>query len=227
MRVLALAWMRVNAYARSQRALGPLLGTLVLLGIAHAGGKASPAQAYGFSAALLFAVFAWQTKLILDTEPDEQRMIARVGVGSGAREVGAGLIAAVATGLPIVLVGIVAPLAMGVLDFARTSLAAAIGLGLLVHVLAVLAGAGVGALASRAVVPEAGWAALILVGAPVLVIVLGSRTSPIAHLLVPQFFGLAKLGPGDAGGAAALSAHAVLWAAVLLGAYAFLRRTRP
>jgi hypothetical protein len=227
MRTLALASMRINAYARSQRALGPLLGTLVLAGIAHAGGQASPQQAYGFSAALLFGVLAWQTKLILDTEPDEQRMIARVSIGSAPKEAVAGILAALACAVPIVLVGLFAPALLRALDLERTNLLAALALGLLIHALAVFAGLGVGALASRAVVPATGWAALILVGAPVLVLVLGSRTSPVAHLLVPQFFGLAKLGPDDAAGTATLTAHALAWAAILLAWYAFLRRTRP
>ena len=77
-----------------RRALAPLLAGLVVLGVLYGGGQARPAEAYGVSAVVLFPVLAWQTKILLDVEPDVQRRLARVAVGAGRRESAAGLLAA-------------------------------------------------------------------------------------------------------------------------------------
>ena len=49
---------------------------------------------------MLFPVLAWQTKLLLDAEPDVQRRLARLAVGAG-REAAAGLLAAAVLGLVV------------------------------------------------------------------------------------------------------------------------------
>ncbi|MEQ7009624.1 hypothetical protein ABN028_25965 [Actinopolymorpha sp. B17G11] len=109
-RVVALVRMRIAAYVGLQRVWPPLIAALALVSVAHAGGVAPPNQAYAFSAALLLGVFGWQTKLVLDTEPDEQRLLAKIGVGSPGRELAAGLLAALVMVLPVVVLGVVAPL---------------------------------------------------------------------------------------------------------------------
>ncbi|MFD2080338.1 hypothetical protein SAMN05421678_11080 [Actinopolymorpha cephalotaxi] len=225
-RTLALTRMRLVSYVASQRAWPPWVAGLALVLAAHAGGRSAPNQAYAFSAALLFAVFGWQAKTVLDTEPDGQRLLSRAAVGSGAREVVAGLLAALAAAVPVVVVAVVVPYAVGALKIRGPALPW-LGFGAWIHLLAVLAGIGVGALASRVVVARAGWSALILVGAPVAVLVLGSRDAPAARVLVPPLISAARLeSAADLGGLLTATLHATVWAAVLLAVYGALRRTR-
>src|SRR5258706_15696658 len=108
----ALVRMRLAGFVQTGGAAAPLLAALVVLSILYGGGKAQAGEAYGVSAAVLFAVLAWQTKVLLDVEPDVQRRLGRVAVGT-AREIAAGLLAAVAAGLPVVLLGLVLPWVVG------------------------------------------------------------------------------------------------------------------
>lgn len=225
-RVLALTRFRVVAYLRLQRALAPLVAAFVAVSIAYAGGVAPANQAYAFSATLLFGIFGWQTKLVLDAEATGQRLLARVSVGNAGADVAADLLAAGVAAIPVVLLGVGAPLALGTLKV-DGPLLPWIGFGAWLHVLSAVAGTGVGVVASRAVVPRAGWSTLLLVMAPVAVLVLGSRESAIPRWLVPQLFASARIEhAGDVARIGLVSAHTILWAAVLLAAYAALRRTR-
>lgn len=223
-RTVALAWMRLRAYVRSQRALGPALAAIALLGIAYAGGPSSAKQAYGFSAAVLLAAYAWSAKTLLDLEPDEQRLIARASVGSPRRELAAGLLAALAATVPIVVLASLLPTAFGFVNAdGPAGLARAVLLGFWCHGMAALCGTGIGALASRAVTTSIGWAVLILVGSPVLVLIVGSRNSFVQWLVPPV------LGPADARHLpAALLVTVVMlaWITALVGSYTALRRTR-
>src|SRR5436305_6434586 len=105
----ALIRMRVVAYVRTGRFILPLLAALVLLGVLYGGGRSRPAELYGVSALLLFPVLAWQTKLLLDAEPDNQRRIAITAIGSPGRELTAGLVASALAGVPLILLGLILP----------------------------------------------------------------------------------------------------------------------
>lgn len=224
-RVAALTWMRCGAYARSQRAYPPAVAALVAILFAHSGGPSRPDLAFAFSAALLFGVFAWQTKLVLDTEPDTQRLLSRVAVGSGRRELVAGLSAAVVATLPLVAVGVVMPLFAGVLGVATRHLLPWLLFGLWIHLVAAIAGVGIGALASRVVAGARGRSAAILLGGFVLVLVLGSRDTPALRWLVPQLVGAD--GTQGLGTVGLITVHALAWTALAVAVYARLRRTRP
>ncbi len=108
----ALVRFRLAGFLRTGRALAPVLAGLLTLGILYGGGRAQPAEAYGVSAVVLFPVLAWQTKILLDVEPDVQRRLALVAVGP-AREQAAGLVAAVVAGLGLVAVALVFPWLVG------------------------------------------------------------------------------------------------------------------
>src|SRR5882757_5769710 len=99
--MIALIRMRLTGFVQTGRAIAPLLAALVVLSILYGGGQAQAGEAYGVSAAVLFVVLAWQTKVLLDVEPDVQRRMGRVAVGT-AREIAAGLLAAIVAGLPLV-----------------------------------------------------------------------------------------------------------------------------
>lgn len=221
----ALTRMRLLAYIRTGRFILPLLSTLILLGVAYGGGRSGAAEAYGVSTMLLFPVLAWQTKLLLDVEPDVQRRLALVAIGSRRREVTAGLLAAALAAVPLVLLALVVPWLLG----AVTSTAAGTGvlLGIWSHLVVVPAALAVGAWSSRVIAGPAGRATAILASSLVLAFVLGLRGSPVPWL-APPLISTAHLLSGTVA-AAALAGYtlwALIWGAVVLAGYGWLRRSR-
>ncbi|WP_027344704.1 hypothetical protein [Hamadaea tsunoensis] len=225
----ALAYMRLRAFLRSGRALAPLLCAVALIGIAYGGGAATAGEAYAFTSVVIFPMIAWQTKIILDGEPDVQRRLARVAVGSAGGELAAGLVVAgvaalgaivIALGLPWIIGGIKPP--------EHGTLAAQLIAGLWAHLLVVPPAVGIGALSSRALLRNAGWGALALVGGSLLAIVLGLKNSPVPFL-APPLMPAARVTAADPTDFAALlwpTLWGIAWSAVVLAVYARLRRTR-
>jgi hypothetical protein len=231
--MIALVRMRLTGFVRSGRALAPLILGLVILGVIYGGGSSTAASAYGYSAVTLFPLLAWQTKLLLDAEPDVQRRLARITVGA-RREAAAGLVAAVVFGLGVCAVAMVAPVPFHAIHGPapgthEPSLTAGIAAGVLAHVLAVLTAAGLGALASRAVTREIRIGVTVLVAGVVLAVVLGLRDS-VAPWLVPPVMAMARDLNGDLLPSTAtfvlLAAWAVAWTAVVLTCYGWLRHRR-
>jgi hypothetical protein len=229
--VTALIRMRLSAFVRSGRALAPLITGLVVLGVIYGGGASPAAAAYGYSALTLFPLLAWQTKLVLDAEPDVQRRLARLTLGAG-REAAAGLIAAALLGLAVCAVAMLAPLPFHAVRGPRpgeSSLAAGVLAGILAHLLAVPAGVALGALASRVVTRTIRNGLIVLVVGAVLTIVLGLRGS-VAPWLVPPVMDTARrltaphLPP--AGTFVLLTAWALAWCGAVLGLYGWARRSR-
>jgi hypothetical protein len=227
--VLALSRMRFAGYARSQRALAPVLATLAALAIVHGGGGESPADVYGFSAITLFGILGWQAKLSVDTEPDAQRQLSFLAVGSARRDMLAGILAAGATALPTIVIGLVAPWLAGAirpLDSSGSVLGAVL-FGVWVHLLAAISGVAVGVCASRPVTRARGWGVSTLVGASVLVLVLGLADVGPVRWLVPQLVGAIRAGErGDVTAGVIITVHALVWSAVVFGGYVVLRSRR-
>jgi hypothetical protein len=224
--------MRLIAYLRTGRPVVPAIAVLIVLGTLYGGGQALVGEAYGVSAVVLFPVLAWQTKLLLDAEPDVQRRLARVTVGSPLREVGAGLLAALVAAVPVLPVALVLPWLVGGVRGPReegeASVEAGIVAGIWAHLLVMLPALALGALASRAVTGTFGRGAAVLVGGSVAAIVVQTRNSALSWLGPP----LISLAHATAGGlrvadVVALTADALLWAAVAFVAYGWLRRDRP
>lgn len=224
--------MRLAGFVRTGRAAAPLVAALAVLSILYGGGKAQAGEAYGVSAAVLFAVLAWQTKILLDVEPDVQRRLGRVGVGGAGREIAAGVVAAVLAGLPVILIALVLPWLVGGVTGPQHAgdppLAEGIALGVWAHVLLLLPAVALGALASRAVSGQAARGLAILVGGVIMAIVLGLKNSP-APWLAPPVMATARdtVGGADPVAVAVASAWGVLWAAVVVAVYARLRARRP
>ncbi|MFD6660798.1 hypothetical protein ACFWDK_00270 [Micromonospora chalcea] len=228
--MIALVRLRLAGFLRTGRALAPVLAGLLVLGVLYGGGRARPAEAYGASAVVLFPVLAWQTKILLDVEPDVQRRLARVVAGP-ARERAAGLLAALVAGLAVVVVALALPWPLGGVTAAagageRPALVG-VALGLWAHLLALPAAVALGALASRAVTRSAGYGVAVLVTGAVGVVVLGLSGS-VAPWLAPPVMATARAvtGPVAAGAGLLLTGWAALWAAVALTGYAWARRTR-
>ena len=104
----ALIRMRLAGFLRGGRILPPAIAVLVMLGVIYGGGSSPASVAYGYSAAALFPVLAWQSKLLLDTEPDGQRRLARVTVGARPEAL-SGLLAATALALGVCVLAMAAP----------------------------------------------------------------------------------------------------------------------
>ena len=228
----ALVRMRLRAFLRTGRPIAPLVAVLVALGILYGGGRAPVGEAFGVSAILLFPILAWQTKLLLDAEPDTQRRLARVALNSPGRELAAGLLAALVATVPALALAFGLPFMVGGVrgpeDPLEPSLAVGIASGVWAHVLAVPAALAVGALSSRAVTRTFGRGTAALVGGVVAALVVQTRGSAVSWAGPP----LVAVAHATAGGphtptVVLLTADALLWASVLLAGYGWLRRTRP
>lgn len=223
----ALVRMRVAGFVRGGRALAPLIAVLVELGVIYGGGASPAASAYGYSAVALFPVLAWLTKLLLDTEPDVQRRLARLTVGP-RREATAGVLAALVLSLIVCVAAMVAPWAFGGID-TSVALGSGIVLGVLAHLLAVPAAVALGALSSRAVTGSIRLGVAVLVVSAVLVVVLGLNDS-FAPWLVPPIMATARALNDPVVPPAAtmigLTAWTALWCTAVFAGYGWLRRAR-
>jgi hypothetical protein len=227
----ALARMRLAAFLRTGRALAPVTAALVVLCTLYGGGRSQAGEAYGVSAAILFAVLAWQTKVLLDVEPDVQRRLARVAVGGPAREVAAGLGAALVAGLPVVCLALVLPWLIGGVTATAPPggqpVAQGVALGVWAHLLLLVPAVALGALASRAVTGQDGRGLAVLLAGVVLSVVLGLRSSPVPWLAPPVMSAARDtVGGAGAGSVVLVTAWGLVWAAVALAGYAWLRRDR-
>lgn len=224
--------MRLAGFVRGGRALAPIIAALIVLGVIHGGGASQAGPAFGYSALMLFPVLAWTTKLLLDTEPDAQRRIARLAVGP-QRELVAGLLAAVVMGLVFCAVAMLAPWPFGAIRGPNSpdepALITGVALGVLAHLLALPAAVALGALASRAVTRTVRNGVTVLVVGAVLVIVLGLSGS-VAPWLAPPVMAVARALSRptlpEAGTFWLLAGWAVAWCTVTLAGYGWLRRRR-
>jgi hypothetical protein len=227
--VSALARMRLAGFVRTGRALAPLLGLLVVLGIMYGGGAAQAGEAYGFSAVVVFPVLAWQTQILLNAEPDIQRRLSIVAVGGLAREIGAGMLAAAAGAAVVLIMALITPWPIGGItgpqEPSDPALLSGIAAGVWAHALLVPPALVLGALASRAVARNAARGVAILTSGTVFGIVLGLKVSPVPWL-VPPLMPTARstvdgLAPGEM---IVHTAHATLWTAVAAALYVIMRR---
>ncbi len=227
----ALVRMRLRGYAVTGRALAPLLAGLVVLGTLYGGGRSQAGEAYGFSAVVLIPVLAWQTKMLLDAEPDVQRRLGAVALGCARREISCGLAAAVAAALPVVALALIVPWTLdgitGPQHPGDQSLGVGIALGLWAHLLLVPPAVALGALASRAVTRTAGNGVTVLAVGAVCAIILGLQGSP-APWLAPPAMAAARLATDGAGWLALLgvTGWGLAWSAVALAGYFVLRHRR-
>ncbi|MGI5245652.1 hypothetical protein [Dactylosporangium sp. CA-139066] len=225
----ALVRMRLAGFVQTGRAVAPLLAALVVLSILYGGGQAQAGEAYGVSAAILFAVLAWQTKVLLDVEPDVQRRLGRVAVGT-VREIAAGLLAAVVAGLPLVLIALVLPWVVGGVTTPKAGdppLSTGIALGVWAHLLLLLPAVAIGALASRAVTLQAARGVAVLVAGIVLAIVFGLKNFPVPWLAPPVMITARDtVGAAHLPAVALATAWGLAWTAAAVAAYGQMRKNQ-
>lgn len=229
--MIALVRLRLAGFLRTGRALAPVLAGLVALGVLYGGGRAQPGEAYGVSAAVLFPVLAWQTKVLLNVEPDGQRRLARVVAGVRGEEV-SGLLAAGVAALGTVAVALVFPWLVGgvtgPVEAGDQPVVIGVTLGAWAHLLVVPAAVALGALASRASTGSAGYGVAVLAVGGVGAVVLGLSGS-VAPWLAPPVMATARAVAGDLTlpTGALLTAWAAAWSALALAGYSWRRRSRP
>ncbi|MFB4316755.1 hypothetical protein [Actinomadura sp. 21ATH] len=220
----ALVRFQIAGYLRSFRVLQPLIVVLLLVSLVLLQGPDSAglaAGALGDVPAFLFAVWAWTARALLDTQPDDQRALSAL---STRRHAAAGLLAAYAVNLGLGALGAAVPvgqaLATGV---PAPALAAGIGLLLLVAPAATV----LGALTTRALIPDPGISLITLITGIAAALLLSM--SPLRWIAVPMVGWLRAAHDGPAELAAAfpgVALHLTLWTAALAAAYLTLRRTR-
>jgi hypothetical protein len=183
------------------------------------------------SAAILFGVLAWQTKILLDVEPDVQRRLARVAVGGSDRELAAGIGAAFIAALPMIVIALILPWLLGGVTTPQTAddppLREGIALGIWAHLLLLVPAIALGALASRAVSGSGARGLMVLLVGVIGAIVFGLKQSPIPWV-APPVMSTARDTVGGANPQQILiaSAWALAWAAVAFAGYRQLRRNR-
>jgi len=181
MRVLTLARFRLRGAMSPRVLMAPLVALVALQLIGLAGGAQQAAVLMVTSACFALPVLAWVARQVLDAEPDDQVLLSALAVGGAVRGTLAGLTAAYAVTAPLALLCGFGSLLLvdsdkvpgGVL-LSGTALVTA------------LAAVGIGALASRSVAGSGAAPVVVLVGAPVLVAVLGLTRNPIVTALVPR-----------------------------------------
>ncbi|WP_433497474.1 hypothetical protein ACQP1K_21335 [Sphaerimonospora sp. CA-214678] len=220
--MIALVRFRLAAYTRSHRAVQPLIGLLPLLAILYAAPVPPGAElgAAADSAAILVPVFAWAARGLLDSEPDEQRMISRTAAGRS--EVAGGLLAAGAYDLVLAAVAMTAL----VLRLSAAPGAAVLAAGACLHLLSVIAGVALGALTSRPIIASPAVSSMTLIlGYLVMLLISMSGTRwlgvPLLTWMRDAHHGvlLAEL--------PLITVQSLLWPALGLAGYARLRLTRP
>ncbi|GAA0428638.1 hypothetical protein Acor_71160 [Acrocarpospora corrugata] len=220
--MIALTGFRIAGYGRSHRAFQPLLLLLVVISLLYATAvpEGDELTSYADSAAILIPVFAWAARGLLDTEPDEQRMIALTAVGRA--EIASGLLAALVCNAILALVAVVWPLVAG---FAVVPPGGTLVTGVGLHGLAVLAGTVIGALTSRPIMPSPAISIVVLIGGYVAILMAGSSSVWAAF---PAMSWMHAANHGElAARLPVIVVSAAIWVGVGLFGYAGLRRTRP
>ena len=217
----ALVRMRLAAFWRSGRIAPPTLLAIAVIATLYGGGAVAPGEGYGLSSFVLVPVLAWQTKLLLDTEPDVARRLATVAVGR-RREVAAGLIAAALVAVVTAVLALALPWLFGGIAGHLH-----LRLGIWAQFAAVPPALALGALTSRVVTRTTGYGALALVGGWILIVVLGLPRSPVPWL-GPPLMAVARTAGRHTQLASVLglSAWMLGWTLVAGVAYVTVRRTR-
>lgn len=222
----AIMRLRLAGYVRGFYAIAPTLAGLVVVALLYGGGVATAGEAYGVSGIVMFPVIAWQTKILLDAEPDVQHRLVRVSAGSAHREIAAGLLAALTAAGPTVVLALVLPWVFHGVKAGPSGLAAALAIGVWAHALSAVAAVALGAWSSRVMSATAGIAVCVLAGGSVLAIVVGLG-GPLRWLAPPLDAVAKATGQGlTASSVLALTVWALVWAAAVAGAYWRLRLRR-
>ncbi|MFF4235018.1 hypothetical protein ACFYYL_04015 [Actinomadura geliboluensis] len=217
--MIALVRFQVAGYVRSLRVLHPLILVFLFVALVLFQGPSGPdaadlaAMTFADVAAVMFPVWAWAARALLDTAPDEQRALTATAVRRPSIPVWAGLLAAYGVNLCLGAVALAVPLLHAVQAGSPGS-AVLTGCGL--NVLVAVPGTLLGACTSRALIPDPGVSLLALLGGAVAILLLG--IGPLAWLSVPmiEWLRAAHDGPDTfISDFPAIALHLLIWSLVV------------
>jgi hypothetical protein len=229
--MIGLTRFQLAGFLRSLRVIQPLLAMLLMLVLVLMNLPTSekPEQipelivgGYGDTAALMFPIWAWTARVLLDTEPDGQRELTALAAGRPFTSAVAALIAAYLTNVALT-VPVLAPL----LIYGTTKSAGAALPALLLHLLAAAAATLVGAFTTRALIPSQAVSILALLAACVAVLLMG--LGPLSPLAVPMVAWLQATSDGATAFTNAmptLATHLLIWSTITTAAYLAIRHHR-
>lgn len=227
--IIALARFQATGYVRSLRALYPLIAVVLLIAIMFSdvwGGDAKRMlPAFADTAALMFPIWAFAAQGALDSQPDVQRDLSAVAVGTKSRWISAGLLTAYLVNVAL------AVLPLGWLLGASAVLGASptvMLLGTALHLLAAIPATLIGAWTCRALLPKPSAAVLALLTSCVVLLLLS--IGPLRWVSVPMIGWMRAAGVGAdafAGAFPLVAVQILLWSAVVGAGYVGVRQLRP
>ena len=230
--MIALTRFQLSGYVRSQRILHPLIAVALLMFLALIQSPASDRPEntarlvmgnLGDVAAFLIPIGAWATRALLDTQPDVQRDLSFLALGSRSSAAVAGLLAGYLTNVALAALLLVLPLYFAItLGIGVPAILAGIGLSMLAAVPATL----LGAWACRAVIPAQAWSILALLGGSVMLLVLSM--GPLSPLSIPMIGWLRAAQHGPQAFTSAfpgVALHLAVWSALVGALYVLFRRS--
>jgi hypothetical protein len=161
--VSALIRYTVAVLLHTQQYLAPVLLFIAFLAVSTVNGGGPLPPVHASSAGGLFVCTVWLTAAVLSLDAPEQRAVVVVSAGRPATVLAASVLTALLAGTALGALGLVFPLWIGAYDVSAEDLA----LGAVAELACACAGAGVGVLCSRLVIPRQGHglvAALAIVG---------------------------------------------------------------
>lgn len=229
--MIALVRFQIAGYVRSLRVLQPFIVVVLFVALVLLQGPSGPdasdlaVRTLADVAAVMFPVWAWAARALLDTQPDEQRALSATAVRRPSTPIWAGLLAAYATNLCLGFLALAIPIVQAVQAGSPGS-AILVGCGL--NLLVAVPGTLLGAWTSRALIPDPAASLLALLGGALALLLLG--IGPLAWLSVPMIDWLraAHDGPGAFTSAFPTTAlHLLLWSAAVGTLYITASRHRP
>ena len=227
----ALIRFQIAGYLRSLRALHPLIVIALVVVLVLFQGPSGPDAAdlavgtFGDVAAFMFPVWAWAARALLDTQPDEQRLLTASAARRSTTPMWAGLLASYLVNLGLGAVALGIPLLQAVQVHASGQ---AILAGVALNLLAAVPGTLIGAWTSRALIADPGISLLVLLSALTAAVLLG--IGRLSWLSIPLIDWLRAAHNGSDGLTAhfpAIALHLALWSALVGAAYVAVARTRP
>ncbi|QXJ24902.1 hypothetical protein AGRA3207_006312 [Actinomadura graeca] len=228
--MIALTRFQIAGYVRSLRVLHPVIVIALVVALVLLNGPSGPdaddlaVGTFGDVAAFMFPIWAWASRALLDTQPDEQRALSATAARHRSTPTWAGLLAAYTVNLCLALIALVVPLIQAILADAPGT---AILTGLALSPLVAATGTLLGAWTSRAVLADPGVSLLALLGGVVVLVLLGLGRLSWLSIPMIEWLRAAHDSPQEFTSAfPALTVHLLLWTAVTGAAYAAVPRFR-
>ncbi|TDC74884.1 hypothetical protein [Actinomadura sp. 7K507] len=228
--MIALVRFQVAGYVRSLRILHPLIVVVLIVALVLIQGPGGPDAAglavgtFGDVAAFMVPIGAWAARALLDTQPDEQRLLTATAARRPSMPTWAGLLAAYSVNLFLGVVALTVPLIQAI---QAGSPGGAILAGCALYLLAAVPATLVGAWTSRALIPAPGLSVLALLSAVTALVLLGIGRFAWLSVPVIEWLRAAHGGPGEfTSSFPSIALHLALWSAVVGAAYVATTRHR-